>query len=450
MKPNDVLALIGDDLAPKAQRERARLDEIDKWLTSENPVEQHRRAQESAEKHALADLSRTPLLRLVVEVAAQQMILEGAVSDRGEAASARIFEPFNRNGLPSRQGALYKASLGYGLAYETVLPGVDATGAPRAVIKPMSPRDLFAVWGDDIDDEWPLFGLRTIPQAKGKHYRLIDEQAVHYVAQDETGRLIYLEAREHGAGAPPIVRYANDMDLEGRTPGEVDKFKGVAGRFEKTTNDRLLIQHYNSWRIKTATNMEEPGSEDEKERVKALLRHEDILTGGEGVTFGSLPETSMDGVLRAGDTDRDTLAAVSQTPVWAFNGGQLVNLSADALSEARSTSRQKVNDKKRALGRARAQSLRLAAHVEGRTEDAADFSLRMEWADVESQALGQAADALGKISTQLRVPPEMLWDMIPGVSKGTADAWRDWVKENPSDVQVMAAALERQTGTPVA
>lgn len=444
VRPADVLSLIGDELAALAQQERRRLDDIDLWLRSENPVEQHRRARENPEKSALAGLSRTPLLRLIVEEAAQQMILE-AVSSSGRDTAA-MWEPWERNGLPSREGALYEGCLGYGLAYGTALPGTLRDGK-AAVLRFLSPRDLFAVYGDPVDDEWPLYGLRTIAQPGGVvHYRLIDDEGVHFVARDETGTLKYLEVRTHDVGVAPIVRYANHMDLEGRTPGEVDKFKGVAGRFEKTTNDRLLIQHYNSWRIKTATNLEDPGSPEEAERVKALLRHEDILTGGEGVEFSSLPETTMDGVLKAGEADRDTLSAVSQTPVWVFNGGQLVNLAADALAEARSMSRQKVGAKKRGLGRSHAQLLRLAAHIEGRVEDASDFNLRMSWADVESRSMAQAADALGKIATQLGVPQEMLWDLIPGISKATADDWRKWREDHPSDQAALAAAINRQIG----
>ena len=290
-----------------------------------------------------------------------------------------------------------------------------------------------------------MYGLLTIPQRKATLYRLIDEEVVHYLARSETGDLEYIEERPHGVGVTPIVRYANHLDLEGRSPGEVDKFKGVASRFEKTTNDRMLIQHHNSWRVKTATGLEEPGSPEEAERVKMLLRHEDILTGDENVTFGSLPETTLDSTLKAAEQDRDTLSAVAQTPVWVFNGGQLVNLAADALSEARSVSRQKINGKRRALGRSHAQLLRIAAHIEGRAQDAADFTLRMQWADVESRSMAQAADALGKIAVQLRVPVEQLWDMIPGISKTTADDWRRWARENPDPERMIAQGIAGNT-----
>ncbi len=446
MKPADVLVLLSEMLIPASQKDREQLDEIDKWLGKDNPVEAFRRAHTAPnqEKEALSQLAYTPILRLVVEECSQQMVLEGVYSP-GRNTEA-LWQPWERNGMPSRQGALWNAAIGYGLAYTLTLPGqMLGVRGDVAKIRPMSPRDLFVTYADPVDDDWPMYGLRTIKQAGGTvQYRLYDDVDEHFVSRDETGRLVYLEARPHNVGVTPIVRWANGLDLEARTPGEVDKHKVTAQRYIKTTFDRMLIQHYNSWRVRTATGLEDPGSTEEAERTKALLRNEDILTGGEGVSFGSLPETSMDGIIKAGQEDRDTLAAQSQTPVWALNGGQLVNLSADALTEARSMSRLKVGEKQRGMGRSAAQNLRLAAHIEGREEDAADFDLRMMWADVESRSLAQAADALGKVATQLGVPAQALWDMIPGVSKTTADEWRRFAKDNPSAQERMAAAMERQ------
>lgn len=448
MKQSDVIQMLGDDLIPRSKKERQRLDGIDRWLSTDNPVEQFRLAHQApdVEKEQLARLAYTPILRLIVEECAQQMILEGVQSPGRDTAA--LWDPWERNGMPSRQGALFNATLGYGLAYTQILPGmVPGDRADRAKITAVSPRDLFVVYADVVDDEWPMYGLRTIAQAGGSaHYRLLDEESVYFVSRDESGGLEFIEERRHDVGVTPIVRWANGLDLEARTPGEVEKYENDAKRLTKTTHDRLLIQHHNSWRIKTATGLEVPGTTEEGDRQKAVLRHSDIMTGGEGVQFGSLPETTLDGILKAGDADRDTIAALSQTPVWAINGGQLVNLSADALAEARSMSRLKVQEKQRGVGRSAAQTLRISAHIEGRQEDAEDFRLRMIWADYESRSLGQAADALGKIATQLGVPVEMLWDEIPGISKTKADEWRTYAEAHPSGDAAVAAALERSIG----
>ena len=47
-------------------------------------------------------------------------------------------------------------------------------------------------------------------------------------------------------------------------------------------------------------------------------------------------------------------------------------------------------------------------------ETANDFTAEVRWADMESRSLSQVADALGKLSTMLGVPAQVLWDRIPG------------------------------------
>ena len=79
-----------------------------------------------------------------------------------------------------------------------------------------------------------------------------------------------------------------------------------------------------------------------------------------------------------------------------------------------------------------------------RQDDAEDYGITGQWEDIESRSLSQAADALGKIASQLKVPPALLLDMVPGLSKTQADEWRRYMRENPSPEERMADALERQ------
>ena len=157
----------------------------------------------------------------------------------------------------------------------------------------------------------------------------------------------------------------------------------VAERINKTTYDRMLVQHFNSWKVRTATGLDMPNDPEDRERVKLLLRQGDILTGEEGVQFGTLDETSPDGLIKATDEDVKILAVVTQTPVHALTG-DLVNLSADAIAESRAMADLKVNERKVGFGDSNEQVLRLSAHIEGRRDDAADFSIRTDWADLQS------------------------------------------------------------------
>jgi len=432
MSQGDVVELATEVLLPKMDVERQSLDKIDKWMRwGPEEVQVPRTAKQ--EKRYLAKLSETPWLMLVVNTLAQQLIAETVRSSQSEDVGP-MWGPWLRNRMHSRQRAIHHAALGYGYAYTTVLPGDSG-----AVIRGYSPREMFAVYQDPVVDEYPAYALRR----RGDHYVLLDEVAA-YTLGLERGRLVYITHDVHDVGVPPVVRYSNAIDLEGRTPGEVEPYIGVAKRINQTTNDRMLIQHHNSWKVRTATGLDADKSPEENAREKMRLSQEDILVGGDGVSFGTLDETSVEPLTRAAEADVGMLAAVSQTPAHALTGN-MINLSADAITEARAMLDTKAGQRKLAFGDSHAQTLRLASHIEGREADAADFTLQVQWADLESRSMAQAADALGKMSTMLGIPPEMLWDRIPTVTAQEAKMWRDHKLSHPSPELVLAESLRRQS-----
>ena len=384
------------------------------------------------EKRRLRAISSTPIVRLLVEQTAQQMVADG-VSSQKTADTRSMWEPWEKNGLPSAQTSLYAAALTYGEAYAVVLPGLDA---PQASIRCYSPKMMAVHYEDMAGDEWPQWAAICL----GDRYKIFTSDTAYDVTLDK-GRITSISATPHSVGVCPVIRYAPNADLEGVSIGEPIRWRIPAERFAKTVSDRLLAQHYNSWKVRTVTGLDRPETDSEALEQKAKLSNDTILTGGEGVQFGTLDETPLDGFLKAEAADLATIAALAQKPVWALSGSQLVNLSADAIAEARSSERQKIQALQRALGRSHCQLLRLAAHIEGRAADAADFSLRITWQDTEARSLSQSADALGKIASQLQVPAQKLWDMIPGVSKDTADQWREYAETHPTSEAALADYL---------
>jgi len=90
---------------------------------------------------------------------------------------------------------------------------------------------------------------------------------------------------------------------------------------------------------------------------------------------------------------------VSQLPPsWS---SRLVNLSADALAAARASTTQKIFERKTNFGASHNQLMRLAAHIEGDREAAADFDATVTWADTEVRSLSQVVDAWSKATIGL-------------------------------------------------
>lgn len=413
--------------------ERDRLDAIDLWYRGENvPL----RAPEgaTAELKRLIELSKTPWLGLVVTTVAQTMFVDGYRSSivGADEPLAPITGPWRTwlaNGMPARQIPIHRANLAYGYAFATAMPGVDGFGTPMAVLRGVSPRKMFAVYGDPAEDEWPILALRFDAQGDKYAVKVIDEVGVHYLTCDQSGTSVeWLEDRVYPRNidmrVTPVVRYTNMLDLDGRTPGEVAPFIPLAARIDKTDYDRLVTQHYASWKKLWIAGMEKPSSEQEANGIKLKLAQDDILISDNSDTkFGAFEASELTGFIAAKKNDVQTLAAVSQTPTHALTG-DLINLSAEALAAARAQLDQKSGERKVSVGQSHDQLNRLGARIEGNLEAATDVTAHVTWQDTTVRSFSAAADALGKMATMLGIPQEALWARVPGVTKTDVDEWR--------------------------
>lgn len=428
MKPADVIELVHDRLYPLWETERRRLDRIDRWYrwNQENVKVPH---GATPEMRALVELSKTPWLGLVVSTVAQTLYVDGYRSPDAAANVETGWSAWNRNDLDSRQVPIHRGALSYGYAFATGLPG-EIRGERAAVLRGVSPRKMQAVYGDPAEDDWPLFAIRVEQQGEQSLIRVYDDVDEHFLSADSMGNNVkYIERRTHGVGVTPVVRYSNMLDLDGRADGEVEPYIPVAARINKTAFDRLMTQHFNSWKVRTVAGMVKPADQDEADKAKLRLRQDDMLVAEDPDTkFGTLPETPLDGFIRAHESDVETLAAVTQTPTHALTG-QMVNLSAEALAAARAQLSQKAMERQRSFGKSHDQLLRLAAHIEGDEAAAGDFESHVTWQDMEIRSFSQAADALGKIAQMLGVPVQALWSRIPGVTKLDVDEWKQMAEE---------------------
>lgn len=448
LSQSDVRELVHDSLFPAFRSERERLDRIDLWYRwqHENPRIPSTATQEMKR---LLELAKTPWLGLVVTSVAQSLYVDGYRSpDMPE--NGQPWRTWQANDLDARQIAVHRAALAYGQAFATCLPGQNDQGEPISAIRGVSPRKMLAFYADPAEDDWPLFALRGDAAGKDKWaLRVYDEEAVYYLSCDADGdRVEFIDRREHGAGVCPVVRFANMLDLDGRTDGEVEPFIPVAARVDKTSFDRLVTQHFASWKVRTIAGMAAPDDDEAANRKKVQLRQDDMLVAEDPDTkFGTLDETPLDGFISAYDSDVKTLAAAAQMPTFAFTG-DLVNVSADALAAIEAPMQRKIMERKKTFGKSWDQTLRLAAALEGDGSSARDVMAHVTWADMESRSLAQAVDALGKAAQMLGVPPQALWSRIPGVTNSDVEEWKKLAAQTDA-LGNLVAELQRQ-GQPAA
>lgn len=455
---DEAIELIKKDLWPKLRDERARIAKIDGWFRwdHDKPSMPRRATNEYKE---LAERSQAPWGRRVVTAVTDQLYVEGY----RPTASTENSKPWNiwqANGLDARQIPIHEAAFAYGLSYTMVLPGKSFTGDKIPVIRGLDPSQMITVYEDPAWDDWPRYALRvkTTKRDNADSYRfqLLDDTNIYRVdATTDVDRLEFVDIAPHGsAGTCPVVRFANRLDLRGRADGEIEPFIPLLGRIDQTTFDRLIVQRFASWVVRTVSGMAPPDVlEDETEqqwrdRVAMMLRVSDLLAADDADTkFGSLPATPLDGFIAAHDADVRSLAAVSQTPVHELLA-QMSNLSAESLAAAEASLTRKVEARKHTLGESWEQTLRLAALVDADLESAKDVSSQVSWKDMESRSLAQAADALGKLATMLGVPVELLWHKIPGFTEQDVEAAKSIIEKGGGIDALVRKLIDQQTAPP--
>lgn len=465
LSPAELKTVIHDQLMPEYDREAIRLRRIDHWSRWE-PENFRLPRKATAEHRALREMSKAPWLSQIVTATAQCMFVDGYRSqlDEPDPDSEKDYDvtlgPYGiwlANGWDDRQIAVHRAMLTYGYAYAICLPGEDpTTGESMPVMRGVSPRKMVALYEDPAEDDWPEIAMR-VDYHKGtiKQVRVYDDTYEYTVVLDSsqkpgTDPFTLLDVQEHDSGVVPVVRYCKELDLDGRTKGEVEPYIALAQRINKTSYDRLLVQHWNSWKIRWIAGLSEPDTEEGAVRQKLKLAQDDFLIAADADTkFGTMPETAMAGFIDAHMNDVETLAAVSQTPTHELTG-QMINLSAEALAAARASQGQKVHEIQKPTGRSHNQLLKLACKQSKRAElqkYVKDITGRVTWQDTSVQSLSSAVDALGKAATLLGIPEEVLWARIPGVEKPDVLEWIKLAKQKRDELYAQQKLIADATAT---
>lgn len=378
--------------------------------------------------------AKVNILPLVVTVVAQSLFVDGYRPAKADK-NAKAWEYWQANRMDGRQHGLHRATLKYGIAYNLVLPGRMAD-QPMPVITPKSPRRMTAFYEDPVDDEWPLLAVevKTENVAPGKARKVVhlyDERS-RFMLVGDTDRPDKLQldtgsgaVMEHGLGVCPVVRYlsGNDLDGDDSVRGEVEPLFDMQDQLNATTFNRMMAEQFAAFRQRYVSGMV---VEDEDGRPRApFAAAVDRLWVSEDpdTKFGEFSQTDLSGYLKSTEETIRHIATVSQTPPHNLLG-QMANLSAEALNAARDGLNSKVAEHKSTLGESHEQTMRLSSLAAGDRAGWEDSSAQVVWRDTESRSLAQTVDALGKLTQMLGVPPQVLWERIPGVTQQDVKRWQ--------------------------
>lgn len=387
-------------------------------------------------------------LPLIPTVVGQNLFLEGyrnaseaAVAEAdpttdGFSPSEQAWSAWLANGMDARQSAVHKGALTYGYHYVVVLKG-----DPEPVIRPISALNMTAVYGDD--DDWPLVAMHwRKARFEGKIVRKVDiyddvnvTTFIGKLDAKEADDFTPVETAAHGMGVCPVVRFRNEWEDSDDEPirGEVEPYIPIQDRLNETTLDLLMAQQYGAFVQKWVTGLAIP--EDDRLELAEGVPNPDygkpiepfqsavdrlFVASDPDTKFGSFAATELDGYLASLEAGIRHLSALAQIPPHYLLGA-VANLSAEALAAAEAGLSRKVSDRKSLFGVAWAQVLRLACVAAGVEPD---LTATVVWRDTESRALASTVDAFGKLAQMLGVPPEALWEKLPGFSVREVREWK--------------------------
>jgi len=419
--------------------ERIRLDKIDRYLRGDHD-RPYMPSETTDEFRLLVRRAVTNVMPLVVDVLSQGLIVDGHRPARA-ADNSQAWATWQANGMDSRQEAIHRAALSYGTAYVVVLPGNRG-----AAIRGVSPRQMIAAYAS-VDDDWPSAALHVMESRAGMpvRQRLYDDRLVHEFAAASPGAAVErLGEFEHGLGVCPVVRFNDHLDLEGRALGQVEPLIVLQDRLNQTVLDLLLTQTYSSWKVRTVAGIDAPEDASERAAERIKLAQNRLLTASSpDAKFGTLDETPLGGIIQAVELVVRQIATVAQVPPHNLLG-QMVNIAADALAAAEAGKTRKQEGFKSSFGESHEQVLRLAALADDDVDAAVDTSSQVSWRDTESRSLSQVADALGKLAVQLGIPPQALWDRVPGWTDQDTERSLALLAEQADPMSDLIAQLDRQ------
>jgi hypothetical protein len=162
--------------------------------------------------------------------------------------------------------------------------------------------------------------------------------------------------------------------------------------------------------------------------------------------FGEFGATDLKGYLDSRESTIRHVATLSQVPPYHLLG-QMVNLSAEALAAARDGLDRKTDERESLCGEGHEQMLRLVGLASGDTVAWEDTAAQVVWRDTSARSLAQTVDALGKLVTMLGVPPQELWEKIPGVTQTDVERWKTAASEGDA-MNRLNGIIEKQMQPP--
>ncbi|MFJ9961069.1 phage portal protein [Streptomyces avermitilis] len=234
-------------------------------------------------------------------------------------------------------------------------------------------------------------------------------------------------------GVVPIVELPNRSRLNGRPRSEIENVAPLQNTVNTLWAHLMTASDNEAVPARAVLGMDRPTREilddsgevvgEEDLPISRFRRDRLLWLEGRDASIAEFSSADLGNYIKVIETAVNHIAAQTRTPP-SYLTGQMVNVSADALTAAESGLVAKVTERQRILGAGLREIMRLEAIASGDTARAESLSLgSVQWRDAQFRSDAQYADALTKYKA-IGVPDEALWEMIPGTEPSTIERWK--------------------------
>jgi hypothetical protein len=280
-----------------------------------------------------------------------------------------------------------------------------------------------------VDDDWPIHAL----EMKGQAIRFYDEESVHFVGVENVPQsglgwtdlsygaaenFKYLEARPHGVGVCPVVRFRDRWLLDGEEQfGIIEPLLTIQSRIDETTYQMQVSQYFTAFRQRWVAGWR---PRDDTEALAAVAG--DVwYFSKDTIKVGEFEAGDSEGYIASKQSAVRDMSAIGQIPAQNLGIDAIANISEATLAGLETAKKRKSAEIQTALGESFEQMLRTSAYVVGDKKAAEDYDSEVKWSDLTARTLAETVDALGKMAQMLDVPTEILIEDVPNKTKAWVD-----------------------------
>lgn len=401
----------------------------------------------------LARRAESNYLPLLVKTYRQVMKVDGYLSATDQDAREPWFW-WQVNKMDSRQTGLVDSALRYGVGYATALPGSYGRGEAGPSVSLYSPREMTALYQDPEADEWPMLALG---RDGSRVYLFDDEMRYEFGLEDRPrfevappaasldlsmGRLVYLDAKAHGMGVCPVVRYRDRNLLCGEESlGIVEPLLIINERITEATFQALVTNYFQAFKQRYLIGWVPKNEQEELKSGAGQMWYLDKEPAD--VDLGSLDEGKTDLEIRNASI-RD-FAAIGQIPAQALGIDGISNISDATLAGLEAAKNREAGEITTSLGESHEQLLRLCAYIDGNESAADDYNSEVRWRDFEARSFAATIDGLVKLVQGLGLDPAIALEDVPGMTEQRLVRAQDSVRR-AQGASVLAMLHQANTG----